>query len=176
MAIVKMKKFNLFVPNSHLDNVLRKLQIFRNIQFKKIENRDMVMENIKDNLNEADVEANIYYIEDEISKSEYITDSISKYKQHTPILKSMIDGLPNYTFKELEKIVSDIDFEQEYSKIKELCDELSKIESKISAKKDLYEEIKPLANLDLSLEDLSRIKKIRYYYRLCIQPIGRRIY
>lgn len=125
MAIVKMKKFHLLVLNSYREKLLRELQIFRNIQFEDVcevenfESEDLLR------FKRIAVEEEISKYEDQMNQCTYAIDLISKHTTQLTGLKALIEGLPNYTFEEMEKKVSSMDFEMEYSSIKSLGDELA---------------------------------------------------
>lgn len=159
MAIVKMKKFNLLILNAYRENLLRELQLFRNVQFEDaVDVEDFSQESLSRYKKPA-IEEDLSYIDEVMNKCNYGIDLIGKYAPSLSGLKALIAGLPNYTFEEMEKRVSEIDFEGNYKEIKSLGDELALVESSISRKKDSIKELEPLINLDVSLDDLNKVEK-----------------
>ncbi|WP_317316340.1 V-type ATP synthase subunit I [Peptostreptococcus russellii] len=163
MAIVKMKKFHLLVLNSYREKLLRELQIFRNIQFEDVcevenfESEDLLR------FKRIAVEEEISKYEDQMNQCTYAIDLISKHTTQLTGLKALIEGLPNYTFEEMEKKVSSMDFEMEYSSIKSLGDELASIESSISKRKELIKELEAVSNLDISFNSLNQLKRFKAF-------------
>lgn len=161
MAIVKMKKFHLLVLNSYREELLRELQIFRNIQFEDV----CEVENFEDEdllrFKRIAVDEEISKYEDQMNQCTYAIDLIGKYAPQLTGLKALIEGLPNYTFEEMEEKVSTIDFEKEYGEIKSLGDELASIESSISKRKELIKELEPVSNLDISFNSMTQLKRFK---------------
>lgn len=161
MAIVKMKKFHLLVLDSYREELLRELQIFRNVQFEDV--RDV--ENFEDEdllrFSKIPVDEEVSKIEDKMNQCTYAIDLIGKYTPQIGGLKGLIEGLPNYTFEEMEKKVASIDFEKEYKEVKSLGDELAGIESSISKRKELIKELEPVSNMDVSFSSMKNLKRFK---------------
>ena len=161
MAIVKMKKFHLLVLDSYREELLRELQIFRNIQFEDVcgvedfEDEDLLR------FKRISVDSEISEFEDKMNQCTYAIDLIGKYTPQIKGLKALMEGLPNYTFEEMEKKVASIDFEKEYSEVKALGDELAGIESSISKRKELIKELEPVSNLDISFNSMKDLKRFK---------------
>lgn len=161
MAIVKMKKFHLLVLNSYRKELLRELQIFRNIQFEDVcevenfESEDLLQ------FKRISVEDEISKYEDKMNQCTYAIDLIGKHATQLTGLKALIEGLPNYTFEEMEKKVSSIDFEKEYGMIKSLGDELASFESSISKRKELIKELESVSQLDTSFNSFKQLKAFK---------------
>lgn len=159
MAIVKMKKVHLLALNSDRERLLRELQIFRNIQFEDVKNLEDFSSEALSKFESLKSEDDIAKIDDELSKTSYVIDLISKYNPEISGIKGLIEGLPNYTFEEMEEEVEKIDFNEKYSYIKDLGDKISVIESRISRKREVYKEVEPLENLDIPPSELSKIRR-----------------
>ncbi|MEG0250685.1 MAG: V-type ATP synthase subunit I [Peptostreptococcus sp.] len=161
MAIVKMKKFHLLALDSHREKLLRELQIFRNIQFEDVSNVEDFEDEGLLSFQKPIVDSQVSEFEDRMNQCLYIIDLISKYTPPISGLKSLIDGLPNYTFEEMENRVKDVNFEVEYGQVKILGDELAKIESSISKRKELIKELEPISNMDVSFESINNLKSFK---------------
>src|SRR3712207_3555523 len=159
MAIVNMKKFNLLVLESNREELLRELQIFRSVQFEDSKEVEEFDEELISKFGRPNFEDDVSEYDEKINRCNYAIELISKHSPVISGLKSLIKGLPNYTFDEMEKRISQIDFEGDYSTIKDLGDRLAKAESGISKRKELIKEIEPISNLDISFEKLSRLNR-----------------
>lgn len=159
MAIVNMKKFNLLVLESHREELLRELQIFRSVQFEDSREVEEFDDDLISKFGRPNYEGIVSEYDEQINKCNYAIELISKHSPAISGLKSLMKGLPNYTFDEMEKRVSNIDFESDYSIIKNLGDSLSKTESGINKRKELIKEIEPISNLDISFEKLSKLQR-----------------
>lgn len=164
MAIVKMKKFNLFVLDTHKDELLRQLQLFRNVQFEDVvEEGDLENVEIKDCYSRISVDDKLSELEEKINKCNYSIDLINKYSAKSSALKDLIKGLPNYTFEEMEREVSDIDFEREFLDVKKLGDRLSLCEASINKKREMIKELEPYIDLDVDFESMNSLKKFNSF-------------
>ncbi|WP_243155121.1 V-type ATP synthase subunit I [Peptostreptococcus canis] len=159
MAIVKMKKFDLLVLESYREKLLRELQIFRNIQFEDVKDIEDFEDKSLERFKKPIVEEYISNLDENMNKSIYAIELISKYAPTVSGLKSLKEGLPNYTFVEMEKRISEIDFDKEYDIIKILGDELSSVELKISKKKEQIKELEPLLELDVSINEIDKLSR-----------------
>lgn len=154
MAIVKMKKFNLMILDSHKERLLRGLQVFRNVQFEEYND-------FKDDtfLSDIDIVGEQKTMEDIMSKCNYVIDLVSKYSPTLPTLKQFILGLPNYTYEEMKDKAEDFNFAKVYNDVKNVGDELFSVEAQISKKREKIRDLRPIENLDISFEDLKKPKK-----------------
>lgn len=159
MAILKMKKFNLLVLNNKREELLRELQIFRNIQFEdSCKSQDFKTEKFE-RFKKIDIEQKLIKYDEILNKVSSVIEFVTKYGSPISGIKDVIKGLPNYTFEELEEKVKTIDYAKEFEMIKSLKDELEIIESDIVKKKELVEELKPLSNLDINFKEMYKLKK-----------------
>ncbi len=161
MAIVKMKKFHLMLLNSYRENLLRELQIFRNIQFEDVcevddfESQDLLK------FKRIAIEDEISKYEDQMNQCTHAIDLIGKHTSQLTGIKALIEGLPNYTFEEMEKKATSIDFDKEYEEVKSLGDQLASIDSSISKRKELIKELEAVENLDISFASLNQLKAFK---------------
>ncbi|CAK7036634.1 MAG: hypothetical protein PEPC_01554 [Peptostreptococcus russellii] len=161
MAIVKMKKFHLLALDSQRERLLRELQIFRNIQFEDVCDVEDFEDEDLQSFKKPIVESQLSEYDDIMNQCLYVIDLVSKYTPPISGLKSLIDGLPNYTFEEMESRVEDINFDLEYEEVKVLGDELAKIESSISKRKELIKELEPVADMDVSFKSMQSLKSFK---------------
>ncbi|WP_242961530.1 V-type ATP synthase subunit I [Peptostreptococcus faecalis] len=154
-----MKKFHLLVLDSNREKLLRELQLFRNVQFDDVRSIENFEDESMARFKRPDIDDKVAEIEDKISQCSSIIDLVSKYTPTVSTFRGLIDGLPNYTFEQMEEEVGKFDFEKEYNDIKALGDELSKIESSISKKRSLMDELKPISQLDVSFDEMSNLSR-----------------
>lgn len=158
MAIVKMKKFHLLVLDSYREKLLRELQLFRNVQFEDTKDVVDFSDEGLSRFERPKTEDEISKLDDDINRCNYVIDLISKYDPQVSPLKGLIDGLPNYTFEQMESEVAGVDYDAMYSSIKSLGDNLAVVESQISKKKEFIGELESVKELDVSFNSLSKLK------------------
>lgn len=158
MAIVKMKKFHLLVLDSHREKLLKELQLFRNIQFEDVCGIEDFGDETLSAFKRPAVDESVSKYDDTINQCSYAIDLINKYSPQISGIKGLINGLPNYTFEEMEKKALEVNFNQKYTEVKGLGDELSKVESNVSKNRDLIKELEPVANLDVSFTEMSKLE------------------
>lgn len=158
MAIVKMKKFHLLALNSHRETLLRNLQVFRNIQFEDVCEEEDFSDQSLGSFKRPKVDEMVAMYDEEISKSNYVIDLVSKYAKTDKGLKALMKGLPNLTFEELEDKVESKDYEHVYSEIRGIGDNLGIINSQIAKKKELIAELEPVSKLDVGFDDMEKLK------------------
>lgn len=171
MAIVKMKKFHLLVLDSYREKLLRELQIFRNIQFEDVCEIEDFEEKDLFKFKRPHIEEKVNSYEEKINQCNYAIDLITKYTPSVSGFKNLVDGLPNYTFEEMEKKAREFPFEEEYGLVKELGDELNSIESGISKRREVIKELEPVQNLDISFNELDKLR----HFDACIGGVSGKI-
>lgn len=164
MAIVKMKKFRLLVLDPHRDELLRQLQLFRNIQFEDVtKEEEFKDEGVSAFYKDIFVDSKLSEYDEKTNKCVYAIDLISKYSPKSSGLKALREGLPNYTFEQMENEVSRINFEKEYSEVKSLGDNLALVESSINKRKEMIKELNPIKSLDVDFESMGGLKRFQAY-------------
>lgn len=156
MAIVKMKNFHLLALKTDKDELLRNLQIFKNVDF------DQVDEEIN-GLEDIDVVKEVEELDNLINHSQFAIDYINKYYPKIGGLKALKEGLPNLTFSELEEKALLIDFDSIYSKIKNNADEVDAITYELNKAREEIEDIKVFRNLDVVPKHLSSLDRVKSY-------------
>ncbi len=159
MAILKMKKFNLLVLNRQREELLRELQIFRNVHFENSYKNQELQDKKFNKFKKIDIEKDLIKYDEILNKVNSVIDFIGRYSSPISGIKDVIRGLPNYTFEELETKVKSIEYEKKYHIIKKLKDELEEVEVELTKKRELIEELKPLLNLDISFSEMNKLKK-----------------
>lgn len=156
MAIVKMKKFHLMAMNTDRDELLRRLQIFRNVQFKDVEFDEETLKDIDTGRESEDAEL-------VINHCKYALDHINKYCPRSSGLKDIYYGLPNLTFNELEAKVKKIDFDKIYDLIRSNGDAMEGIRYDLGKAREELDELNVYKKLDIIPLQLEGYKNTRYY-------------
>lgn len=155
MAIVKMKQFHLLALESQKDELLRRLQIFRNVEFKQSFEAD---EEVGEKLHRENTDKTVSMYVEEINKCSRAIETVQKYVPSETGLKAFIKGLPNYTFDEMEKRAKTFDFDTHYSELKEISDKLEGFENDIRRNKEEVEELTAFSGLDVAVDVLGKLK------------------
>lgn len=158
MAIVKMKKFHLLVLDSYREELLRELQLFRNIQFEDAKQSDDFSVEGLERFERPIPDEEISRLDDEINRCNYVIDLIGKYDSKISPLKSLMVGLPNYTFEQMESEIAKVDYDVMYDSIKNLGDKLALLESQISKKREFKSELESVSKMDVDFNSLSKLK------------------
>ena len=145
MAIVKMSSFNLFAFDSNRDDLLHELQKFEYVHFVDLdEDEDLKEEGLKN----VTVPESIVEVDEEVAKARHAIDILLKYHSEETGLKAMLEGKPNFTFKELEEKASNIDYLPVYEEIKELSSKADKFDEEEKRLNALKEELKHWVKLE----------------------------
>lgn len=160
MAIVKMSNFNLFAFDSNRDDLLHELQKFEYVHFVDLdEDEDLKEEGLKN----VTVPESIVEIDEEIAKARYAIDVLLKYHSEETGLKAMLEGKPNFTFKELEEKASNIDYLPIYEELKEYASKVNKFEEEEKQLNALKEELKHWVKLEYPIKDLRTFEQSKVF-------------
>lgn len=160
MAIVKVEKFHLLVPETTKETLLRDLQVFRNVEFtdQPLDEEDIDAERLTKSFDEKKVAD----LDEYIDKCLYDIRLITRYFSQTSGLKAMKEGLVNLTFQELEKKVDRQKLDRIHDETKALGDELEHLKQNLSKTKEKVEQLLPFKNLGIREEDLQKLKRTRW--------------
>ena len=156
MAIAKMLEFNLLAPSVYKDTLLHRLQLFRNVELHETELKD---EKFLPIVVSKPMEAELEKVEDNIGKCEYIIDLVSKYAPGKSGLRGFIEGLPNLSFKDLEKVYETFNLEECYSKVRKLGEELDSIEYRLIKDRESIDELSGFSGFDVTQSMLDKLDK-----------------
>lgn len=149
MAIVKMNKFNLIVPSTDREELLRKLQKFNYIHFLNIAENELFADM---DLAGVHAEEALHTIDDNINKVSFCIDSLEKYDRRKKGLHEFKEGVATYEFKDLEKNVQMIDFENLYEQIKMNVDHKEYLHREIKRLEEKIAELTPWVALDVPIK------------------------
>lgn len=160
MAIVKMSNFNLFAFDSNRDDLLHELQKFEYVHFVDLdEDQDLKEEGLK----KVTVPESIVEVDEQVSRIRHSIDILLKYHSGETGLKAMLEGKPNFTFKELEEKASNIDYLPVYEELKELSSKADKFEEEEKQLNALKEELKHWVKLEYPIKDLRTFEQSKVF-------------
>ncbi|MBU3110360.1 V-type ATP synthase subunit I [Clostridium lacusfryxellense] len=154
MAIVKMSKFTLLAFESQKEALLDNFHKFENIEFVNLqENEEENLQSlVKDSENEK-----VSYIEGEQAKVKFALDLLIKHSEKEGAIKSLVKGKSSLDYEELETLATKSNYKENYQKLKERDNDLSKMKNEEAKIKSEIELLTPWIQLDVSFEDLKSL-------------------
>lgn len=154
-----MKEFHLLALKSEKDELFRRLQIFRNVQFTDMKED----ESLSGRLGNLNITKEFNDVDTATTRCKYCLGQLSRYYPSKGGLKALKEGLPNYTFREMEDKVKDIDFDMIYERIKRNGDSLDGIRFDLNKAYEEIEDLTVFRKLDIIPYDLNKLKKASCY-------------
>ena len=159
MAIVKMNKFTLLSFESQKDNLLKKLQGFREVEFINLQNDEYIQgKEVLEGLLKDEVDSEFAKCEEDLSKARFALEFLRAYVPQKSGLKAMREGKRTLTLTELEEVVNKSNWIDIYSMLKEKEVHLANLENEKTKLEGVIDSLKPLEGLDVSFEDLKSMK------------------
>ncbi|WP_312649366.1 V-type ATP synthase subunit I [Proteiniclasticum sp.] len=156
MAIVKMSSFSLFTFESDRERLLHELQRFSYVHFTDLKaNSDLLDEG----LNTLEVPVEVSAIDEKIQSVKTALDLLKNYDDRETGIKAMIKGKSNFTFEELEKKVSEFDYDPVIMKLREITGKIDHLSQEELKEKAVIEDLKPWKNLNF---DVRLLKEFTY--------------
>lgn len=164
MAIVKMNKFTLLAFEDKKDALLKRLQVFSNVEFINLQDENFIENNsIFNDLDKSEVDSQIAKWEEKLSKAKFSIEFLEKYVPKQSLLKSLCKEKISLTMEELEKTVSDSNWEGIYDKVKSKDNKLTELENDKNKFKGYVENLQPYEKFDASLSSLEELRQTAYY-------------
>ncbi|OOM07286.1 V-type ATP synthase subunit I [Clostridium saccharobutylicum] len=164
MAIVKMNKFTLLALEDKKDALLRRLQVFSNVEFINLQDENFIENNsIFNDLDKSEVDSQIAKWEEKLLKSKFLIEFLEKYVPKQSLLKSLCKEKISLTMEELEKTVSDSNWEGIYDKVKSKDNKLTELENDKNKFKGYVENLQPYEQFDAPLSSLEELRQTAYY-------------
>ncbi|MDF2880847.1 MAG: V-type synthase subunit [Clostridiaceae bacterium] len=161
MAIVKMKKFNLFTFESLKEALLEELQKFEGVQFTNIQ---LQKENNYHYLKADSEDKSISEFEDEKAKVKFSIDFISLHLKKDKGLKALTKEKQSCKIHDLGKIVESSNWQNTYNRLKSLEDQINNIKNEITSINGELNNLSPWKNFNASFHDLKAIKTCKYLF------------
>lgn len=156
MAIVKMKKFNLYSFETNRDLLLKNLQRFKYVHFN---NLDILDEEVQ--LEKVHVSDEVLEIDEEIAKADWTIKLLSKFEKKKSSVEQLKDGLKSISLDELYQRAKDFDFTSNYESLYELSEEKALIEQKIQSLNAEIAELKPWKDIGIPICEIESFKGVR---------------
>ena len=160
MAIVKMKKFKLFIFDENRENLIDKFQKFNYVH---IDESDFDDDFSEDDFTRPKSSEDLIEIDDKIKRSKEDIDLLLKFKDKENPIKAMKDGVSDISLEELTARAMTFPFEKIDGEIKSLLDRKDKFKSKIQNIDSKIAELKPWQDLSSSLKGVSRMDTVNIY-------------
>ncbi|MDU5416992.1 V-type ATP synthase subunit I [Peptoniphilus harei] len=161
MAIVKMKKFKLFIFDENRENLINKFQKFNYVH---INESDFDEDNFsEDDFTRPRSSEDLIEIDDKIKRSKEDIDLLLKFKDKENPIKAMKDGVSDISLEELTARAMTFPFEKIDGEIRDLVDRKDKNKSKIQNIDSKIAELKPWEGLSSSLKDLNKFGTVNIY-------------
>ena len=161
MAIVKMKKFKLFIFDENRENLINKFQKFNYVH---IDESDVDEDNFsEDDFTRPRSSEDLIEIDDKIKRSKEDIDLLLKFKDKENPIKAMKDGVSDISLEELTARAMTFPFEKIDGEIRDLVDRRDKNKSKIQNIDSKIAELKPWEGLSSSLKDLNKLDSVNIY-------------
>lgn len=161
MAIVKMKKFKLFIFDENRENLINKFQKFNYVHINESDfDEDDFSE---DDFTRPRSSEDLIEIDDKIKRSKEDIDLLLKFKDKENPIKAMKDGVSDISLEELTARALTFPFEKIDGEIRDLVDRKDKNKSKIQNIDSKIAELKPWEGLSSSLKDLNKFGTVNIY-------------
>ena len=157
MAIVKMKKFNLFALDKTKKQLLEELQKFAYVNFVKTDFMEF-----DEYLRDIEVSSDASMYSEESAKLKWMIDYIGKFIEKEKGLSKLKKEPLVYTFDELEKQALSYDYASDFEKLSEINSKFEMNKQALSELDRQISDLSPWKTLKESGEQLNSFKKVRF--------------
>jgi len=160
MAVLKIKKVNLFIYSELKENIIEELQQAGCVQIKnvtvKLEKSDLL--NYK--------EANTLETDSALSEVKYCIDFLSNYKNKTKKFKKSLAiwSKSIYDYKKLPFLFAQLDHKKIYRKCKELDGALAELKSRENHIEGIKEQLIEYKELNIKIQDMEETKNTKLIF------------
>lgn len=154
MAIVKMDQFTLLTFHRHKNSLLKELQKFSDVHFKKLRREDLADVSLHVDFSPEKVSAD----ESELENIRFAISRIEPYVEKPKGLKGLTVQPPAMTFEEFDAFCEKFDYISVVKTVREQDDRANAIRSDISKLLAENENLRAWTALDISPRELSRLK------------------
>lgn len=155
MAIVKMDKFTLLTFHRHKNSLLKELQKFGDVHFKKLHKDELVeLEFLRADFSPEQTSAD----ENELENVRFAISKIAPHVEKPKGLKGMTAPTPKLSFEEFDAYLESFDYKAVCRKVKEQDDRINSIKSEISKLASENDNLKAWLKLDVSPKALNGLK------------------
>lgn len=158
MAIVKMKKFNLFTFDEDRKKLLDRFQKFNYVHLVETDFDELDEDFTRPRSSEELIE-----IDSKVKRSKDDIDLLLTLKEKESLIKSLKEGVEDISLESLEERALSFPFEKIDGEIKELLGQKDKNKSEIQNIDSKVEELKPWEKLESPIKDLESIRAVNVY-------------
>lgn len=159
MAIVKMKKFNLFTFDENREKLLDRFQKFNYVHLVETD----VEDGFDEEFSRPKSSEELIEIDNKIKRSKDDIDLLLKFKDKENLLKSLKEGVEDISLEELEEKAISFPFEKIDGEIKSLINQKDKNKSEIQNIDSKIADLKPWKKLDSSMDDINSLDSVNVY-------------
>ena len=161
MAIVKMKKFSFLTFEGYKNELLKKLQVFGDIQFRNLQADDAEEFSLlsKDSSDEL-----VLKYESDIANVKFTLDKLAPYVEKPGGIKAMMTPPPEFDFETFDSFLSSYDYSEAYSKIKEQEELIVSSKTEISRIAAENENLKVWRKFDSALAPIEQLKTAAHIF------------
>ena len=164
MAIVKMNKFTLLTFESKKEELLTKIQSFSNVEFVNLQDENILGNNeVLQNLSKDDIDSKYAKYEENLSKAKFALEFLKNYMPKKSMIKAMQENRGILTLDELEKKVSESNWEKVYEKIKAKEEQLSALDAEVVRLEGEIELLTPFETLDTTFSSIKELKMSSHF-------------
>lgn len=154
MAIVKMKKFNLFALKEDRKQLLEELQKFGYVNFIKTK-----VEKSQEYLNDIEISTKDDNYTEDLTKLQWMIEYLEKFKVKEPVLTSLKKGPLVCSFSELEAKAQSYNYILDYEKVNFLNKNLEENLQNITNLNSKLKELNPWVTINEPIKDFINLKK-----------------
>lgn len=157
MAIVKMKKFNLFALDESRKRLLGELQKFEFVNFIKTS-----FEKENEYLKDLEIPSKENHVAEDLTKLQWMIDYLEKFKEKEKTLDSLKKDPIVYNFNDLEKKALSYDYSFDYEKVNALSKKIEENVQEISNFNTKLKELLPWKTIEEPIGKLNNFKKVNF--------------
>lgn len=155
MAIEKMKRFQLYIFDKDRKPLLKRLQQFQSVHFVD------VRRNIEDDTRKApEVNDEILLNQENISKVEWMIHLLEPLEEKKGMLQDLKEGVPSYSLSQMNEIQQQYNWNPLYEELNASNERTEQAKAKIAQDKAEIAERKPLADVNVNMENLNHPGRI----------------
>jgi V/A-type H+-transporting ATPase subunit I len=164
MAIVRMNKFTLVAFEAQKNKILKKLQVFGEVEFINLQSKRLEEENETLSFFEEDViNSSARDIEDNLSKLRTAIELLKNYIPKESGFKALKEGKLSLLYEELKEYGKPETWGEIYRSIKSKEERLSFLDNNISKLKSELDELVPWKKLDIPFTAIEGMRHVNYF-------------
>lgn len=157
MAIVKMNRFTLLTFEQYKRPLLKALQAFENVHFRRLQAEDFgEIDTIKRNVENAAA------YENELAHVVYAADRLKPFADLPTGLKAMTAAPAEMSFDELDRYTADYDYKTVCDDVRRRDERLKTIQTELTKLQTENDNLRLWSAMDVAPSEIDRLKTVRY--------------